>query len=529
MEFVSALPMALVLLLGATLPQKPATESVKPIQTVQTAQPVRAELTQLDLDGDFLLFMDTSSVKARINQYIDMVADVVKVEAPAEEVDSIVGLVKKGIDESGLLSVDSFAMSSKPLENGLTRSISVLDYGEEDADTMLWRVLVSEPKTLCGVQYAPADTVFLVNSTANLGEVWKIFNEVTADYLPPEVQAELKEQIAMLEMMIGTEFDELFGSLDNEILVSVQLSNIRKCVIPLDGEMTLAIPEPSAVIGLQTKNPMLSQLLLEHLKQAGAPLVETELGDLTLHSIYLPEPLPLSFAPTLLQTEDYLLIGSNPETVAKALESREKKNGLISTPNYKKLMADAPEQVSAVSYLSPRLTQAYGEVVKRLIDESGEEQIKAVFKPYLANIKELQFGKYVLKTPTGIYAKTYSNVAVNPGELIVAASVGHLGLLGGIAVPRVASRSEQVRTMEGRANVSTLEIAIMEYEMMNGEYPVTLNDLLDESKGGPYLQKNRIPTDPWGNPYSFCAPGTHNTHSFDLWSVGHEDEINNWD
>ena len=432
---ISILPLMMVFLLGGSLPLQNMAEAPKPVQIVQTQQPVRAELTQLDLDGNFLLFMDTSSMKARINQYIDMVADMAKMELPEEQVDSIVGMVKKGIDDSGLLSVDSYAMSMKPLENGLTRTISVLDYGAEDADTILWRVLASEPRVLKGIQYAPADAVLVENSTAGLNEIWKIFNEVTSDFLPPEQQAMLNEQIDMVEMMIGAELAELFGSLDNEILVSIQLSDTRKSVIPIDDDVTLTLPEPSAMIGLQTKNPMISALILQQLKQAEAPLTEVEVDGFRLHTIYLPMPLPLSFAPTLVQTDDYLLIGTNPETIAKALESYKKKNGLISVPEYKKLFADAPAKVSAVSYLSPRFMEEYKSAMTQLVESIDEEELDTLFNMIFSNMREIQGSKYMLKTPTGIYSRSYSNMAANPGELIATAGVGYVGLMASIAIP----------------------------------------------------------------------------------------------
>lgn len=474
----------MVLLLGGSVPQQTSAEAAKPVQTVQTEQPVRAELTQLDLDGNFLLFMDTSSMKARINQTIDRVADMAKTEVPAAQVDSIVGLVKKGIDDTGLLSVDSYALSMKPLENGLTRTISVLDYGAEDADSILWRVLASEPRELKGIQYAPADAVLVENSTAGLNEIWKIFNEVTSDYLPPEQQAMLNEQIGMVEMMIGAELSELFGSLDNEILVSIQLSEVRKCVIPID-DVTLTIPEPSAIIGLQTKNPMISALILEQLKQAEAPLTETEVDGFTLHTLYLPMPLPLSFAPTLVQTDDYLLIGTNPETIAKALESRKNKNGLITVPEYKKLLADAPKKVSAVSYLSPRFMEEYKLAMTQLFESIDEEEMEPVFNMMFSNMREMQGAKYVLKTPTGIYTKSYGNIATNPGELIASSVAANVGMLAAIGIPSFQKARSNSIEKSCVNNRRILQAAKEQWAMDTGEFE---DALPTEADLAPYIR-----------------------------------------
>ena len=58
----------------------------------------------------------------------------------------------------------------------------------------------------------------------------------------------------------------------------------------------------------------------------------------------------------------------------------------------------------------------------------------------------------------------------------------------------------------------------------------TLEQLLDESKGGPYMEKKAIPTDPWDKPFTFAAPGSHNTHTFDLSCTSPKGTVvNNWE
>ncbi len=104
-----------------------------------------------------------------------------------------------------------------------------------------------------------------------------------------------------------------------------------------------------------------------------------------------------------------------------------------------------------------------------------------------------------------------------------------IGILAGIAIPRIGGKTEKAKIGQASSNINALSLAISEYEMMNGEYPSSLEALLDESKGGPYMEKKSIPKDPWGNPFAYQAPGSHNTHSFDLSVSGRSEEINNWE
>jgi general secretion pathway protein G len=49
---------------------------------------------------------------------------------------------------------------------------------------------------------------------------------------------------------------------------------------------------------------------------------------------------------------------------------------------------------------------------------------------------------------------------------------------------------------------------------------------------GPYLKRG-VPNDPWGAPYVYRCPGTHNASGYDLFSIGPDgregnDDIDNW-
>ncbi|VGO19432.1 type II secretion system protein GspG [Pontiella sulfatireligans] len=105
-----------------------------------------------------------------------------------------------------------------------------------------------------------------------------------------------------------------------------------------------------------------------------------------------------------------------------------------------------------------------------------------------------------------------------------------IGILAGIAVPRMGGKTEKAKLSQASANITALGMAIQEYEIVNGDYPSSLEGLLDESKGGPFMEKKSIPTDPWGAPFTFAAPGSHNSHTFDLSCTSPKGTlVNNWE
>lgn len=112
-----------------------------------------------------------------------------------------------------------------------------------------------------------------------------------------------------------------------------------------------------------------------------------------------------------------------------------------------------------------------------------------------------------------------------------------IGILAALVIPKMVGRSEQARQAAAHADLSSIKTALDAFEVDNGYYPKSLQDLVQQPSNaknwhGPYLDK--LPTDPWGNPYVYYYPGKHNGSSYDLLSVGPDgkegtdDDVVNW-
>ncbi len=113
-----------------------------------------------------------------------------------------------------------------------------------------------------------------------------------------------------------------------------------------------------------------------------------------------------------------------------------------------------------------------------------------------------------------------------------------LATLIAIVAPRLAGRSEQAKFTAAQTQIASLESATDAFEVDNGRYPRSLEELITPPSDtpnwrGPYLKK-AVPPDPWGNPYVYEFPGRRNPLGYDLYSVGPdgraggEDDIGNW-
>jgi general secretion pathway protein G len=116
-----------------------------------------------------------------------------------------------------------------------------------------------------------------------------------------------------------------------------------------------------------------------------------------------------------------------------------------------------------------------------------------------------------------------------------------LVVLAAVVVPKFTGRSEQARLTAAKTDISAIEGALDAFEVDNGRYPTNeekLDALLVAPSGltnwrGPYLKRNVVPVDPWGNAYVYHFPGAHNASGYDLFSMGPDgregtDDVANW-
>jgi len=123
-----------------------------------------------------------------------------------------------------------------------------------------------------------------------------------------------------------------------------------------------------------------------------------------------------------------------------------------------------------------------------------------------------------------------------------------LGILAGLIIPRIMGRPDEARRAKARMQIESLETALKLYKLDNGNYPTTeqgLQALVEPPAVGPpaknwrqggYLEKGKVPKDPWGNDFVYVSPGAHG--DYDLSSLGADGEpggegknrdINSWE
>jgi general secretion pathway protein G len=121
-----------------------------------------------------------------------------------------------------------------------------------------------------------------------------------------------------------------------------------------------------------------------------------------------------------------------------------------------------------------------------------------------------------------------------------------MGILAALVVPKLMGRADDARLVAAKQDIAAVMQALKLYKLDNQRYPTTeqgLQALIAKPTVGPvasgwktggYLDK--LPKDPWGNPYQYLSPGIKgeiDVISFGadglLGGEGYDADIGSWD
>lgn len=126
-------------------------------------------------------------------------------------------------------------------------------------------------------------------------------------------------------------------------------------------------------------------------------------------------------------------------------------------------------------------------------------------------------------------------------ELMVVLAI--IGMMAALVVPNVMGRADEARTVAARTDIGSLYQALKFYRLDNHRYPTAEQGLRAlvarpttepvPQNWKPYLDK--LPADPWGNPYQYLNPGVRSEVDVLSWGAdgklggeGRDADIGSW-
>lgn len=104
-----------------------------------------------------------------------------------------------------------------------------------------------------------------------------------------------------------------------------------------------------------------------------------------------------------------------------------------------------------------------------------------------------------------------------------------IAMLAALVGPRVMGALGSSKIKATRIQLETLSNAVEAFHLDTGRFPTQQEGLIVlvdnpaatpiKNWHGPYLKKNRIPSDEWGNPFVYEIPSKHKM-AFDIYSLG---------
>jgi len=138
--------------------------------------------------------------------------------------------------------------------------------------------------------------------------------------------------------------------------------------------------------------------------------------------------------------------------------------------------------------------------------------------------------------------KTIKNHGFTLLEIMLVVMI--IALLAASAIYMLGGNLGYAQDVRVRADLQAISTQLKLYQSMNGFLPTTeqgLQALVTRPDSDPKptqwrLLMDKVPLDPWQNPYVYENPGKHNQDSFDLYSSGPHGKagtdaefIGNWD
>jgi len=123
-----------------------------------------------------------------------------------------------------------------------------------------------------------------------------------------------------------------------------------------------------------------------------------------------------------------------------------------------------------------------------------------------------------------------------------------LGILATFIVPNIMDTPDEARREKAKIDIAALDTALKMYKLHSGTYPSTeqgLQALVEppttgsipkKYKEGGYLEKARLPKDPWGNEFIYLSPGVHGKYDIISYGAdgvpegtGNNEDISSWE
>lgn len=432
--------------------------------------------SRLDVGGEALVFLSPDNIVKPVREELKTVLNSVK-EGMAGD-NAMAGLFAEKFDSAlewlGLYSMHGFGLSLAQQGDG---SYNYKEYllGGEDRSGILWR-LAGEPVPQDLLAYLPEQTATFAFSSVGIKTLWEIVFEGIEKFAGAPAKDAALQQVGGMRDATGVDVLAMVQSLEDQWAFAVTLNPATMISIPLPTGKALTLPEPGVLIAFDVKDGTIPTALRTFLEAQGTPLKETKVGDNTIYSFVLPEPLPVPvpFEPAMvLLNDDLLLIGLHPSALEAAMASKAAGGAMLQSADFKLAFANMPEKINAAFYMGKLFSSTIADVQKLVIETGLLGEIEAGGNAAAAQLvkrslekmtarKDNRLAMYSVSDADGVLAQgsIYSS-GMNP---IADGIVTPMGLLAGAAMHGAEKSRKSIADAGCRMNLNQIQFAKTVYQ-----------------------------------------------------------------
>ena len=465
--------------------------------------------SRLDKGGDLMLI---ANIEGLLKEYVDQMLALSSMgfaASGASPTNNPFTKVSPFLEKSGLYAAEGFGMSLRPREDGLNDVKIFLTRDPDAAGRPIWRASVGfKPRRLDGLDYLPGDSVLAQTSAGEFGQLWKLIRQGVRELGSPDMSAGFDTWLETMSTELGVGLDDLMASIGNETFFAILLSPDETTTLPMGMPgQEITIPAPSFVVGVAVKTDQLASAVEHQFTKKGTALTESSAGGVKLKSAELPGSMPIFAQPTFTTHKGMFLFGSNPGVVSAAIAAAEKKNGLVTTAQFKKLFGDLSMENNGLSYVSPRFGKVLEEIQSKSAAGLPHMMSMGMMVPMMNNMNSA-FAKRTSATVTfnrksGILTKGVTSSGVK--DMISSMSMGPMFMMmATVGIPSFINARSMSQQHGCINNLRILDAAKEQWAMEQNKKD---GDSVEKDGMLQYVKGATMPVCPQGGKYTVNAIG----------------------